>query len=198
MAPRIFLVTGSSTGFGKEYVQQILAKGDYVAATARKASELTFDHSNDKNLLLVDLDVTSKESINQAFAATLKRFGRIDVVCNNAGYGLSGEFESLSDKQIRTQMEVNFFGLIDVTRKAMEVMRDQKPAGGLIQQVTSIGGQRGVPTFSIYCASKWVCNHTSFKKKIHFFIWYYMTDFYTGRRRLHRGNLTRSQARMEY
>jgi NAD(P)-dependent dehydrogenase (short-subunit alcohol dehydrogenase family) len=169
MAPRIFLVTGSSTGFGKEYVQQILAKGDYVAATARKASELTFDHSNDKNLLLVDLDVTSKESINQAFAATLKRFGRIDVVCNNAGYGLSGEFESLSDKQIRTQMEVNFFGLIDVTRKAMEVMRDQKPAGGLIQQVTSIGGQRGVPTFSIYCASKWVCNHTSFKKKNSFF-----------------------------
>jgi NAD(P)-dependent dehydrogenase (short-subunit alcohol dehydrogenase family) len=155
MAPRVFLVTGTSTGFGKEYVQEILAKGDYVAATARKSSSLSFEGSNDKNLLLVDLDVTSKDSIEKAFDATLKKFGRVDVVCNNAGYGLSGEFESLSDKQIRTQMEVNFFGLLDVTRKAMEVMREQQPSGGVIQQVTSIGGQRGVPTFSIYCASKW-------------------------------------------
>lgn len=75
---------------------------------------------------------------------------------NNAGYGLSGEFESVSDKQARTQMEVNFFGLIHVTRKALKIMREvNKPAGGKIQQITSIGGQRGVPTFSIYCASKW-------------------------------------------
>ncbi|KIW08558.1 uncharacterized protein PV09_00523 [Verruconis gallopava] len=155
MAPRVFLVTGSSTGFGKEYVQEILARGDFVAATARKSSGLKFENANDKNLLLVDLDVTSLDSIDKAFEATLKKFGRIDVVCNNAGYGLCGEFESLSDKQIRTQMEVNFFGLLDVTRKAMQTMREQKPPGGVIQQVTSIGGQRGVPTFSIYCASKW-------------------------------------------
>ena len=77
------------------------------------------------------------------------------MLVNNAGYGLSGEFESYTDKQVRTQMEVNFFGLINVTRKGLEVMRDQKPSGGVIQQVTSIGGQIGVPTFSIYCASKW-------------------------------------------
>jgi len=64
-------------------------------------------------------------------------------VVNNAGYGLSGPFEELSDTQIKTQMDVNFFGLIAVKRKAIEVMRDQKPSGGLIQQVTSIGGQRG-------------------------------------------------------
>ena len=79
----------------------------------------------------------------------------MDVVVNNAGFGLSGPFEELADDQIRKQMEVNFFGLINVTRKAMEVMREQKPSGGLIQQVTSVGGQIGVPTFSIYCASKW-------------------------------------------
>lgn len=91
----------------------------------------------------------------------------------SAGYGLVGEFESFSEEQIRRQMvretctvfaylqsnrgytqEVNFFGLVDVTRKAIETMRDLK-TGGVIQQVTSIGGQRGVPTFSIYCASKW-------------------------------------------
>lgn len=86
----------------------------------------------------------------------MAKFGRIDVVVNNAGYGLGGTFETLSDKQIRTQMEVNFFGLINVTREALKIMREkQSPPGGKIQQVTSIGGQRGVPFFSIYCASKW-------------------------------------------
>ena len=128
----------------------ILQSGDHVVATARKSSGLKFDGTNDKNFLAVDLDVTSNDSIENAFAIALKKFGRIDVVCNNAGYGLSGEFESLSEKQIRTQMEVNFFGLIDVTRKAMSVMREQSPKGGVIQQITSIGGQTGVPTFSIY------------------------------------------------
>ena len=67
---------------------------------------------------------------------------------NNAGYGLSGEFESLSEKLIRTQMEVNYFGVLNVTRKALEVMRERNsPPGGRIQQITSIGGQRGMPTF---------------------------------------------------
>ena len=80
MAPRVFLITGTSTGFGKEYVEEILAKGDYAAATARNSSKLSFKGGNDKNLFLVDLDVTSKESIEKAFEATLKKFGRIDVV----------------------------------------------------------------------------------------------------------------------
>lgn len=100
--------------------------------------------------------MTDKNSIKSAIDKAVSQFKRLDIVVNNAGYGLSGEFESLSETQIRRQMEVNFFGLMDVTRAAMEVMRDvNKPAGGLIQQVTSIGGQLGVPTFSIYCASKW-------------------------------------------
>lgn len=73
----------------------------------------------------------------------------MDFIINNAGFGLSGPFEELADDQIRKQMEVNLFGLINVTRKAMEAMREQKPSGGLIQQVTSVGGQIGVPTFSV-------------------------------------------------
>lgn len=73
----------------------------------------------------------------------------MDVVGNNAGFGLSGAFEELADDKIKKQMEVNLFGLINVTRKAMEVMREQKPSGGLIQQVTSVGDQIGVPTFSV-------------------------------------------------
>lgn len=143
MAPRVFLITGTSTGFGEELVKVVLKKGDYVVATARNSSKLSFADANDSNSLLVDLDVTKKESINNAFDAAVKKFNRVDVVVNNAGYGLSGPFETLSDRQIRQQMEINFFGLVDVTRKAMETMRDLK-TGGLIQQITSIGGQRGM------------------------------------------------------
>ncbi|KAF2265983.1 NAD(P)-binding protein [Lojkania enalia] len=154
MPPRVFFITGTTTGFGNEYVKVILEKGDYVVATARDASKLSFDSANDTNSLFVDLDVTKEESISRAFDTAIKKFKRIDVVCNNAGYGLSGPFETLSPRQIQTQMDVNFFGLINVTRKAMETMRELK-TGGLIQQVTSIGGQIGVINFSMYCASKW-------------------------------------------
>ncbi|KAK3669882.1 hypothetical protein LTR78_010263 [Recurvomyces mirabilis] len=156
MAPQVFLITGTSTGFGNELVKKCLEEGDKVVATARSSSKLKFDGTTKDNYLALDLDVTEQKSIDAAFDAAIKQFGRIDVVVNNAGYGLSGEFESVSDNQARTQMEVNFFGLLSVTRKALSVMREvNKPCGGKIQQITSIGGQRGVPTFSIYCASKW-------------------------------------------
>ncbi|KAK4936980.1 hypothetical protein LTR10_022290 [Elasticomyces elasticus] len=156
MAPRVFLITGTSTGFGKEYVQEVLNRGDIVVATARDPSSLKFSGTNSSNYLAIRLDVTDRSSIKEAFDATLEKFKRVDVVVNNAGYGLAGNFEEYTDDQIRQQMEINFFGLMDVTRQAMQVMRDrQTPQGGLIQQITSIGGQRGVPLFSVYCASKW-------------------------------------------
>lgn len=154
--PRVFLITGTSTGFGNELVREVLKRDDIVVATARKPSSLSFEGTTESNYLALALDVTDKRSISDAFAATVKKFGRVDIVVNNAGYGLAGAFEELSDAQIRNQMEVNFFGLMDVTREALRVMREeQSPAGGVIQQVTSIGGQRGVPLFSLYCASKW-------------------------------------------
>jgi len=153
--PRVFLITGTSTGFGYHLVQKVIDEGDIAVATARKPESLSFKGTNDKNYLALKLDVTKQSDIDAAFKETLSTFGRVDVVVNNAGYGLSGPFEELSDDQIKTQMDINFFGLLAVTRKAMEIMREQKPSGGLIQQVTSIGGQRGVPLFSIYCASKW-------------------------------------------
>jgi NAD(P)-dependent dehydrogenase (short-subunit alcohol dehydrogenase family) len=142
MAPRVFFITGTSTGFGEELVKVVLQKGDYVVATARNSSKLSFDGANDSNSLMMDLDVTKKESIDKAFDAAIKKFKRVDVVVNNAGYGLNGPFETISENQLRQQMEINFFGLLDVTRKAMETMRDLK-TGGVIQQVTSIGGQVG-------------------------------------------------------
>ncbi|KAL8744590.1 MAG: hypothetical protein Q9190_003183 [Brigantiaea leucoxantha] len=153
--PRVFLITGTSTGFGQHLVQAVLDAGDIAIATARKPETLSFKGANSGNYLATKLDVTKQEDINSAFQKALAQFGRVDVVVNNAGYGLSGPFEELDEPHIRMQMEVNFFGLMAVTKKAMEVMREQKPSGGVIQQITSIGGQRGVPSFSIYNASKW-------------------------------------------
>ncbi|KXT14400.1 hypothetical protein AC579_8367 [Pseudocercospora musae] len=160
MAPQVFLITGTSTGLGNELVKKCLAEGDKVVATARNSSKLKFDGTTKDNFLAIDLDVTDQRAVDKAFDAALEQFGRVDVVgytdIFKAGYGLCGEFESCSEKQARTQMEVNFFGLMYVTRKALKVMREvNKPAGGKIQQVTSIGGQVAFPTTSIYCASKW-------------------------------------------
>lgn len=133
--PRVFFITGTSTGFGAHLVQTVIDAGDVAVATARNPSQLSFKNTSEKNYLAVKLDVTKHHDIESAFKTTLDKFGRVDVVVNNAGYGLSGPFEELDEKHIRQQMEVNFFGLINVTKKAMEVMRDQKPSGGLIQQV---------------------------------------------------------------
>lgn len=85
--PRVFLITGCSTGFGADYVQEALNNGDYVVATARKPKSMKFSGTTDANYLPLKLDVTDKKSIQDAFDAALKKFGRIDVVCNNAGYG---------------------------------------------------------------------------------------------------------------
>lgn len=148
------MITGTSTGFGFEYAKTALSEGHKVVATARDASKIKLPGTTDDNYLGVSLDVSKSEQIDAAFDSALKKFGRIDVLCNNAGYGLSGPFETFDDNQIRFQMEVNFFGLAHCTRRAVEIMREQTPSGGRIQQVTSIGGLRGVPGFTVYCASK--------------------------------------------
>lgn len=109
MPPQVFFITGTSTGFGHHYVEKCLREGDSVVATARNSSNLSFPSATKDNLLAVDCDVTKQDSIDAAFAKALAHFGRIDVVVNNAGYGLSGEFESLSDEQIRTQVRMTLF-----------------------------------------------------------------------------------------
>ncbi|KAJ6018699.1 Short-chain dehydrogenase/reductase SDR [Penicillium canescens] len=153
--PKVFLVTGTSTGFGHDLIQEVLNRGDIAIATARNPALLKFENIKEDNYFTLALDVTRPESIKGAFSQAVERFGRIDVVVNNAGYGLTGCFEEYTDEQIRTQMEVNFFGLVNVTREAMATMRAQEPSGGVIQQVTSVGGQRGAACFSLYAASKW-------------------------------------------
>lgn len=154
--PRVYLITGCSTGFGRELTIAILKAGDAVIATARDPSKLRFENTSKSNYLPLKLDVTSAASIEDAFEKAYAHFDRIDVVINNAGNGLAGVFEELKDAQITRQMDVNFHGTIRVTRTALRYMREQnKPSGGLILQITSIAGQIGIPCFSVYCASKW-------------------------------------------
>ncbi|KIW35510.1 uncharacterized protein PV07_02201 [Cladophialophora immunda] len=155
MAPRTFLVTGTSSGFGNNLVQEILSQGDNVVATSRDVTQLNFANSMSDNFLAVPLDVTDPASVENAFKQAVSFFGRIDVVVNNAGFGLCGPMEELDNEQIRQQMEVNFFGCLNVTRTAVRVMREQTPSGGLIQQISSMAGLKGMPTFSVYCATKW-------------------------------------------
>lgn len=155
MAPRVFLVTGTSSGIGNNLVQEILSQGDRVVATSRDVTNLKFPYSTPDKFLAVNMDVTSRTSVESAFQKASSAFGRIDVVVNNAGYGLCGPMEELEDDQIRQQVDVNLFGCINVTRTAVRVMREQQPSGGLIQQISSMAGQKGMPTFSVYCATKW-------------------------------------------
>ena len=107
--PRVFLITETSTSSGANLVREVLDRGDFAVATARSPDSLSFKGISSDNYLAVKLDVLDAKDIQSAFADALDKFGRIDVVANNAGYGLSGPFEELSDAQIRTQMDVSFF-----------------------------------------------------------------------------------------
>ncbi|KAI0856114.1 hypothetical protein F4860DRAFT_494122 [Xylaria cubensis] len=153
---KVFLITGCSSGFGNALAQKCLSSGDKVAATSRTPDQLKFFNATAQNFLAVNVDLSSFESIQAAFDQTIAAFGRVDVVVNNAGFGLCGAFEELTDQDIQSVMNVNFMGVLRVTRMALRVMREiNKPPGGLIQQITSIAGQCGMPAMSVYCASKW-------------------------------------------
>ncbi|RYO92479.1 hypothetical protein DL766_000177 [Monosporascus sp. MC13-8B] len=153
---KVFLITGCSSGFGKALVQKCLDAGDRVIATSRHSGSLCFSNTNERNYLAVDVDVRSRDSIEAVFNRAIATFGRVDVVVNNAGHGLCSAFEELTDDEIQSIMDVNFMGAARVTRAAIRTMRDvNTPPGGLIQQISSIGGQCGLPALSAYCASKW-------------------------------------------
>jgi NAD(P)-dependent dehydrogenase (short-subunit alcohol dehydrogenase family) len=146
------LITGASSGIGKASALEFAAQGWNVAATMRQP-EKAVDLKNVKNVQLFTLDVTDSESIANAFEQVVAKFGKIDAVVNNAGYGVDGVFEAMSDDIIQRQFDTNVFGLMRVTRKAIEVMRGQKD--GAIVQVASMGGRLAFPLFSIYHGTKW-------------------------------------------
>ncbi len=146
------LITGASTGIGEATARLFQAQGWNVAATMRSPE----NHPTLAQLPRVicpRLDVTEGESIAGAIAQTLETFGRIDVVVNNAGYGLVGAFEAIDPAQIQKQFDTNVFGLMAVVRAVLPQMRAQR--SGTILNVTSIGGKMAFPLYSVYHATKW-------------------------------------------
>jgi NAD(P)-dependent dehydrogenase (short-subunit alcohol dehydrogenase family) len=154
MSNRIWFITGTSRGFGRSFAQAALAAGDSVAATARDTSsldEIKAEHGD--AVLAIELDVTDRDAAFEAVRKAHDHFGRLDVVVNNAGYGVSGAIEELTEAQARRQIEVNVFGALWVTQAALPILREQ--GSGWIVQVSSIGGLAAFPLTGIYHASKW-------------------------------------------
>jgi NAD(P)-dependent dehydrogenase (short-subunit alcohol dehydrogenase family) len=151
---KIWLITGTSRGFGREWAVAALERGDSVAATARDTSTLDelVDAYGDA-VLPISLDVTDREADFAAVAQAHDHFGRLDVVVNNAGYGQFGMIEELSEAEARDQIEANLFGALWVTQAALPFLRAQ--GSGHILQISSIGGISAFPMVGIYHASKW-------------------------------------------
>ncbi len=154
MPQRTWLITGVNSGFGRMITERLLDRGDRVAGTARKLEQLDDLKAKYGNQLwLAYLDLTDSEAVRRTVDAAFTELGKIDVVVNNAGYGLFGAAEEVSDEQIRHQINTNLIGSIQVIRAAIPHMREQ--GGGRILQVSSTGGQFAFPTFSLYHATKW-------------------------------------------
>jgi NAD(P)-dependent dehydrogenase (short-subunit alcohol dehydrogenase family) len=151
MAQKIWMITGASRGLGAEIVKAVLAAGDKVVATARKISALDY-LGKDPNAISVALDVTDEEQAKKAVDAGVKQFGRIDVLVNNAGYGLLGAVEESSAQEIENIYRTNVFGLLNVTRAVLPHMRDQK--SGHIINISSIGGYSSYPGWGVYSSTK--------------------------------------------
>lgn len=154
MTSKTWLITGASAGLGRLLTQTLLSRGDRVVATVRRPGALqALETAHPERLLVLPLDVTDVAAIRRTVDDAFDRTGRIDVVVSNAGYGLFGAAEELSDEQIDRQIATNLVGSIQVIRAALPHLRRQ--GGGRVVQVSSEGGQIAYPNFSLYHATKW-------------------------------------------
>lgn len=154
MENKVIFITGSSRGLGADIVKEALRRDYQVAATARHAKDVLKAHPEaGERLLALDLDVTNTEQVRAAVAQTIEAFGRIDALINNAGYANVSSIEHFDDADFRAQMETNFFGVYNVTKAVLPIMRRQN--SGHILQVSSIGGRRGgSPGLAAYQSAK--------------------------------------------
>ncbi|WP_210493711.1 SDR family oxidoreductase [Patulibacter sp. SYSU D01012] len=148
-----WLITGTSSGFGRHMTEQLLARGDRVAATLRRPSRLDDLRAQHADRLWVGrLDVTDTAAVRATVDAAWAAFGRIDAVVSNAGYGLFGAVEEMTDEQIERQLDTNVLGSIQMVRAALPHLRAQ--GGGRILQVASLGGHHAFPGLALYNATK--------------------------------------------
>ena len=151
---KVWFITGTSKGFGRIWAEAALGRGDRVVATARNADTLTpLVEAYGDLVLPLTLDVTDKSAIDAAVKQAHEHFGRLDVVVNNAGYGLFGAIEEITEEQARDQVETNLFGPLWVTQAVLPILREQ--GSGHIIQVSTIGGVNAFPVLGLYHASKW-------------------------------------------
>jgi NAD(P)-dependent dehydrogenase (short-subunit alcohol dehydrogenase family) len=157
---RIWLITGSSSGFGRTLAEAALAAGDRVVATARRPETLDdLVAGAPERVLALPLDVTDQGQIDAAVAAARSRFGRIDVLVNNAGHGSVGAIEEVEPEHLRALMETMFFGPVALTKAILPHMRER--GSGAIVQMSSMGGQLSPPGFGAYCSAKWALEAAS-------------------------------------
>lgn len=150
---KVWFITGTSSGFGRALAEAVLAKGERVVATARKPEVLRdLIEQYPDTARAVKLDVTNTEDAKNAISQAVEQFRRIDVLVNNAGYALVGAIEESSDEQIRQQFETNLFGVLNVTREALPILREQK--SGHIVNIGSNVGFSAMPLLGIYSATK--------------------------------------------
>jgi NAD(P)-dependent dehydrogenase (short-subunit alcohol dehydrogenase family) len=151
---KVWFITGTSKGFGRIWAEAALKRGDKVAATARNPNTLTgLRNKYGDNVLTLALDVSDRKAVFAIVRQVYEKFGRIDVVVNNAGYGQFGAVEELSEREARDQIETNLFGALWVTQAVLPILREQQ--SGHIIQVSSIGGVNAFPYIAMYHASKW-------------------------------------------
>lgn len=148
----VWMITGANKGLGLAVAKEALENGYKVVAACRRIEEIDHVLSASEDLLAVTLDITCDDQVDGAVKAALDRFGSIDVLVNNAGYGLLGYFEEMSETQVRKQMETNVFGAMKLTRAVLPAMRRQK--SGWIVNVSSTSGVKVVEGGSVYSASK--------------------------------------------
>ena len=152
--PKVWLVTGSASGLGRNIAEALLASGDRLVATARDPRRLEIlVEKYREQVRTAPLDVADQLAAKAAVQVAVDAFGRLDVVVNNAGYGDTAPFEQLSSERFKAVMDTNFYGVVNVTRAALPIMRKQR--SGCILQISSVGGRLGLPGSTPYHAAKW-------------------------------------------
>lgn len=151
---KVWLITGAARGLGRSIAEAVLAAGDRLVATARDTSRLAdLEKRYGDQLRTAVLDVTDADAARAAVQIAVDGFGRLDVLVNNAGFGHVAPFEQMPEDDFRSQLDTNFYGVVNLTRAALPTMRRQR--SGHIINVSSVGGRIGVPGLSAYQAAKW-------------------------------------------
>lgn len=156
---RVWYITGASKGIGRSLVKQLVLQGNKVAATSRQIDALSTLAEEHENFLPLQVDLTDEKSITASLEKTKNAFGKIDVIVNNAGYGIGGAIEELSEQEINDSFNVNFFAIVKVIQQALPYLRSQR--SGHIINISSIAGFAPGTGWSIYSASKFAVSGLS-------------------------------------